>query len=162
MKLKDMMPWNGHELKVRGGQDIFSEMERRMNRMFDEFFNLELPSRLKEKEFGMIPRMDVSVGEKEIVVTAELPGVEENDVDISLEKGQLIISGEKKQEHEEQSGDFYRVERSYGRFRRVVPIDHEIDSEGVKAGYKNGVLKITLPRTQRDRENVRKINISKE
>jgi HSP20 family protein len=98
-------------------------------------------------EFDWNPRIDVSESDDEIVVKAEIPGVDPDDVDISIDESNLIISGEKKQESEEKGKNFYRAERSYGSFRRSFALPSGVDVEQVKASSKDGVLSIVIPKS---------------
>ena len=137
-------------------------IQNEMNRMFDQFFNdpftlLPLSSMRSVTDF--MPRVDVSENEKSMNVTAELPGMEEKDIQISLENDALVISGEKKNDVEEKGKNFHRVERSYGSFQRVVPLVTEIDEDKVEAVFKNGVLSITLPKTPAATKQSHKISI---
>jgi HSP20 family protein len=96
--------------------------------------------------FRGYPSVDVSETEKNVIVKAELPGMDPKDVDLSIEKGTLVIRGEKKQESEEKNENYHRVERSYGSFHRSIPLPCKCDADKVKAKYKNGVLTVTLPK----------------
>ncbi len=92
------------------------------------------------------PRVDIAGSEKEYTITAELPGVEEKEIQVELKGDALIIKAEKTQEEKTEDKGYYRMERRYGSFRRVLAVPGDADAEGVKAGYKNGVLTITMPR----------------
>jgi HSP20 family protein len=98
-------------------------------------------------EFDWNPSIDVSESDKDFVVKADIPGVDPKDVDISIDNNSLVISGEKRQEEEEKGRNYYRLERSYGTFRRtfVLPSDAEVDK--VKASSKDGVVTITIPKS---------------
>lgn len=131
---------------------------REMNRMFDNFFE-GFPSLAgKERISGaFVPRVNVSETEKDITVSAELPGMDEKDVDVSIDCGVLAISGEKKEEREDQGGDYYYVERSSGSFRREIPLPEQIDGANIKASFKTGVLKVViplLPEARRERKSI--------
>ncbi|MFO7595044.1 MAG: Hsp20/alpha crystallin family protein [Desulfocurvibacter africanus] len=102
-------------------------------------------SMLEKAEF---PSVDVSESENEVMVKAELPGLEAKDVDISLENNQLIIRGEKRFEEEEKKENYHRIERSYGSFFRSVPMPIKVKQEGIKAKFDKGVLRITLPKDE--------------
>lgn len=97
--------------------------------------------------FGKLayPAMNLSEGEKELTVTAELPGVDPKEVEVTLEKGVLTIRGEKKFEGEEKKDNYHRIERSYGSFARSVALPRPVQEDKVKAAYADGVLKLTLP-----------------
>jgi HSP20 family protein len=98
----------------------------------------------------LAPRVDVSETDKEVTLTVELPGVEEKDIDVSLTGDQLTIKGEKKSEHEDKKDEegrvFHRVERSFGSFQRTMTVPYDVDPDQVSAQFKDGVLKITLPK----------------
>ena len=104
------------------------------------------------------PVVNVSESEKEITVDAELPGLEVKDVDVSLQNGSLLITGEKKFEGEEKKDSYHRIERSYGKFTRAVPLPAKVNPTGVTARFEKGVLHVTLPKAEPS-EPVQKINI---
>jgi len=114
------------------------------DRLFDNFYPLSM---LEEKD-EWLPAFDISENEKEYIVTAELPGMEVKDIDVTLSDGVLTVKGEKKQEHEEKGKDYHRIERSYGSFHRSFSIPGKIKTDSVDANYKDGVLKLTLPKTE--------------
>ena len=95
---------------------------------------------------GFAPQVDVTETEKDMKVCAEIPGVEAKDIDVSVEDGMLRIRGEKKYEREENEKGQYRMERSYGSFERAIPLPVEVDEAKAKAEFKNGVLRLTLPK----------------
>ncbi len=95
------------------------------------------------------PRVDVVDSGKSIEVTAELPGLTKDDVKISVTEAALTLSGEKRVESESKEDGCYRVERAYGSFRRVLPLPDEVDRDQVDATFKDGVLKISLPKTKK-------------
>jgi len=163
MAIKDLIPWNrGRDVTVRRSDEInpFLTLHREMNRLFDDVFRgFDLsPSSFASFESGMgWPHIEVSEAGNAIKVTAELPGLDEKDVDIRLSDGLLVISGEKKTESEDKDRLF--SERSYGRFERRIPVD-DIDEEKVSASFKNGVLTVTLPRSPHGNSKVRRIAIN--
>ncbi|HKD80439.1 MAG TPA: Hsp20/alpha crystallin family protein [Candidatus Angelobacter sp.] len=97
---------------------------------------------------SFVPAVDIYEDEHNIVLTAETPGIEEKDLDISLENGVLTLSGERKMENEEQQDNFHRIERSYGRFTRSFTLPPSVDPEDVRAEFNNGVLKVTLAKRE--------------
>lgn len=115
---------------------------------FDRFFeDFELPGLVSEgTEF--VPAFDVSETEKELIVKADLPGMEEKDIEISLSDGILTIKGEKKHEKEEENESYHTVERRYGAFSRTMRLPCEVDADKVDAVYKGGVLKVRLPKSE--------------
>lgn len=142
-------------LSIREPLQIF---QKDFNSLFDHFFNggMDLSS-----EFRFAPEMDVSETEQEIIVKADIPGVEEKDIDVSLTDDLLTVKGEKKMEKEEKEENFYRMERSHGSFQRCIQLPSKVDQEKVKASFKNGVLTITLPKNKEADKNVKKIEVKK-
>ncbi|MBW2107805.1 MAG: Hsp20/alpha crystallin family protein [Deltaproteobacteria bacterium] len=115
---------------------------------FDRFFgDLELPSLFTE-EARFAPAFDVSETDNEIIVKADLPGMEEKNIDISLSDGLLTIKGEKRQEKEEDNEVYHTVERRYGAFTRTMHLPADVDANKVDATYKDGVLKVTLAKSE--------------
>jgi HSP20 family protein len=142
--------------------DPFLIMQRRMNRLFNEFMN----ETLDHQPFGdfyeaFIPRVDIIEDENEVRVKADLPGMEEKDIDISLNRDVLTIRGEKRSNREEESWQFHRVERSFGTFERQIPLGVEIDTDKVSAEYKQGVLIVILPKLAESAVKTRKIEVKK-
>jgi HSP20 family protein len=110
--------------------------------------------------FGPLsPQVDEIEDDKAIHIKVELPGMDKEDVDISLSGGMLTITGEKKREEEEKGKDFYRKERSFGSFRRTLPIPVEVDEAKIKASFKKGILSIDLPKTPEARKKVKHITV---
>jgi len=129
---------------------------------FDRAFNL-VPFPLSEKGWSSyFPRLDLAESESEVRVTAELPGMDEKDIDISLSDNTLTISGEKKAEHEEKNGNFYRTERSFGSCTRTVDLPAEVNEDKVEASFKRGVLTITLPKSEKAKKTTNKIQVKGE
>ncbi|MCS6983633.1 MAG: Hsp20/alpha crystallin family protein [Leptospiraceae bacterium] len=113
-----------------------------------------------EKYFRQfIPSVNIKETEKEIVVTAELPGLEKKDITITHTDSALVIEGEKKYEKKEEKEKVHIMESAYGSFRRVIALPQEIDFSKIDATFKNGVLTVVLPKTEKARENVRKIEV---
>src|SRR4030043_1019466 len=125
----------------------FERMRRDMDRFWDSF--LEGGSRKRTEEGGeWLPSLDVAETKNELVVKAEVPGMDPKNIDISLSEGVLTIKGEKKEEKEEKEADYHFVERSYGSFTRLVQLPKEVKSDKISASYKNGILKVTLPKSE--------------
>lgn len=101
--------------------------------------------------------MEISDGEKEIRVTAEVPGLEEKDIEVLLEDGVLTLKGEKRSETEDRDRQF--SERYYGTFERRIPLGYEIEEEKIDARFKNGVLAIVLPKTAKAQSQAKRIAI---
>jgi len=145
-------------------RDPFSYMQRQMDDLFED---LTGASRLsKANRTGMLtPRMDVSETDKELRITAELPGVEQKDIAVTLTGDVLTITGEKRGESESKSGDkepmYHRVERSYGSFQRTMTVPYDIDPAKVDAKFKDGVLTVTLPKPVEVQRQTKQIEIKK-
>ena len=125
-------------------------LREQMDKMWDRFFG-EWPS-TESFRGEWAPSLDVSETKGEIVVRAEVPGMEAKDIDISLANDVLTIKGKKEQEKEEKEENYHRIERSYGSFSRSIRLPREVQSDRIKASYKNGVLKITLPKSEEAKE----------
>jgi HSP20 family protein len=164
MDIRDLIPWGrGRDVTVRRGRetDPFLMLHREMNRLFDEFSRgFGLAPFGQERLFGASggwPNIEVAETDKEMTVTAELPGLDEKDIDVQLANGVLSIKGEKKTETDDK--DRLVSERYYGRFERRIPVD-EIEEDKVSASFKNGVLTVTLPKSAKAQENVKRITIN--
>jgi HSP20 family protein len=168
MAFKDIIPWRkGKEddLTVDSGREenALLDMRDQMNRMFDEFFERPFGIRpfFSDTSFmsDFAPQLDVVETDKQVTVSAELPGLEPEDIHISLDHNNLTISGEKRAEKEDKDKRYYRVERSYGSFYRSIPLPEEVDEDKIDASYKRGVLKIKLPKTKQAQEKRKRIPI---
>ncbi len=116
--------------------------------VFDNMLREPFGTNLLEGSSLDFPAVNVSEDENNINVKAELPGMEAQDVDISLQNENLILKGEKKFEDEENKENYYRIERSYGQFYRTIPLSTQVDENNVKAKMNNGILEITLPKKE--------------
>jgi HSP20 family protein len=128
-------------LVPRTGTGLRQEIER----LFDRFVEpgwMQMPA-LGDWE----PKIDVSETKDAVVVKAEVPGVDQKDIGLSLQEGVLTIKGEKEEEKEEKDKRYHRVERSYGAFARAIRLPAAVDSSKVSATFKDGVLTVTLPKT---------------
>jgi HSP20 family protein len=167
MAITDLVPWKKNETSVpvrrRRDEDAFLDLRSQMNRLFDDFFErpFGLSPFLGESDLmsDFAPRLDISETDKEINIAAELPGLEPEDIHISLDHNTLTISGEKRAEKEEKGKRFYRVERSYGSFHRSIPLPNEVNEDKIDAAFKRGVLKIKLPKTQVAQQQSKRIAI---
>jgi len=129
-----------------------------MNRLFDEFSRgFDLPTLSSAGNFNW-PSVEVSETDKLIKVDAELPGMEEKDVEVLLNDDVLTIRGEKRSESEDQERQW--SERYYGSFERRIPLDAEVDADKITATFKNGVLKIEIPKSEQAQEKAKRIQIT--
>jgi HSP20 family protein len=135
----------------------FERMRRDMDRFWDSFFERGVLRGEDGREW--LPSLDVAETKNEIVVKAEVPGMEPKDIDISLSDGLLTIKGEKKQEREEKEENYHLVERSYGSFTRSIRLPNEVQRDKINASYKNGVLKVVLPKSEEAKKKEVKIKV---
>jgi HSP20 family protein len=161
--MRDLIPWNrGRNISARGEDNPFLTLHREMNRLFDDAFRdfslnpFGSPGML-DRVTGNWPSLELSESDKDIKVTAELPGLDEKDVHVELANGVLAISGEKKTETEDKDRLF--SERYYGRFERRLPIE-DVDQDKVSASFKNGVLTVTMPKLPQAQSKVKRIAIN--
>ena len=165
MGIKDLIPWNnrGREVGFQRGTDIHPvfALHREMNRMFDDVFrgfDLAPFGSVRAMDGLGWPQIDVDETDKEVRITAELPGLAEKDVSLEIANGVLSIAGEKKTESEDKARRF--SERYHGRFERRIRLQ-DIDEDKASAAFKNGVLTITVPKSPEATNNVRRIAINR-
>ncbi len=113
---------------------------------------------LEEDSVVWSPRVDVEETAEAIVVHADLPGIEKNDLKVNLENNLLTIRGERKSEREEKGKNYYRSERAFGTFQRTFTLSERVKADGIQADYKNGVLTVTLPKA--DEAKPREISVN--
>ncbi len=187
MDMKKLNPWNwfkheeGDEKKVgtlpvkqgahmesRTPFNNMTQLHREIDRLFDDAFRgfpalgrSPMWSQMLDEEFMPTFRASVNIAsdDKQYTVTLEAPGMEEKDIDVQLKDHTLYIKGDKQQEQEEKDKHYYRVERHYGTFQRVLAIPDDGDAEEIEATMKNGVLTIKIPRKDVPPNDVKKIEI---
>lgn len=167
MSLKSLMPFARATTPSRGGfDDPFAAMRREMDRMFDDVwkgFGNGGGSGLPAVFAGgtAAPKIDVKETEAGIEVSAELPGVDEKDIEVELQDDVLTIRGEKKIEKEEGDKEkgYHLMERSYGSFARSIALPYSADSGKVSADFSKGVLKVVIPRPAEVAAKTRKIEV---
>ncbi len=145
-------------IRWRPTRDLLSIRDE-VNRLFDNFFT-GVPERrrgLLEGEWA--PSVDIAETDNDVVVTAELPGVKQDDVDITITDDVLILKGEKKEEKEVKEKNYHRIERSYGSFQRSVSLPAGVQADKAKATYKDGVLHITVPKAEEAKPKQIKIDV---
>lgn len=136
--------------------DPWSSLQDEMRELFDRFSG-DLSPLSSETKFK--PSVDVKDNGNEYLVTAEIPGMSENDINVTLEDNQLILEGEKRNEFKDEGKGFWKSEISYGRFYRTIPFNNDIDPEKVTANYKDGLLKVTLAKREGSQSRSKKIPI---
>jgi HSP20 family protein len=132
--MRALTPWVG-----------LSTMKKDMDRLFDRFWDEDGPRLPSMGDWA--PAMDVSETKDAVVVKAEVPGMESKDIQLSLQDQLLTLKGEKKEEREDKDEHYYRMERSYGAFVRTVRLPATVDGSKVTATFKNGLLKVNLPKS---------------
>ncbi len=156
-------PWSGSRGLSPSGQDPLGIFRREMDRLFDDFLSpAELRSFAPPRAMGVWPSIDVEETNQAYIVTAEVPGLDEKDIELSLRDNLLTISGEKREERQEEKGGRAYAERFYGQFRRAIPFDTEVDPDKVDAKFKNGVLTVTLPKSKKAQADARRIDIKRQ
>jgi HSP20 family protein len=167
MNIRDLVPWTRGsdqtpELYRDEGPSSLSTLQREMNRLFEDVFRgFDAPALFGRRHALATmnwPRIEVNETDKEIVVSAEIPGLDEKDVELLINEGRLTVRGEKKAEVEDKDRQF--SERFYGRFERQIPLGVDIDEDKIEASFKNGVLKVTLPKSQPAQAKMRRIEIN--
>lgn len=149
MAEKELTPWRPFT--------ELSSLRREMDRLWENFFGERPLTRIWEREWA--PSLDMSETKDNFVVKAEVPGIDAKDIDISLTGDVLSIKGEKKQEKEEKEEGYHLIERNYGSFSRSVRLPAEVESGKIKASYKNGILSITLPKSEKVKAREVKIKV---
>ncbi|GAB4577963.1 MAG: Hsp20/alpha crystallin family protein [Anaerolineales bacterium] len=167
MSLKSILPWkrDGKKLPIQRDAEIVDNTEypqaypllslqNEMNRLFEDFWRdpfsmrpFERLTRMGTTGWGSFnPNVDISETDKEIKLEAELPGLDEKDIEISISEDVLTIKGEKHQESERKDRNYYYAERSYGTFTRQFALPNAVDENKIEATFKKGVLTVTMPK----------------
>lgn len=150
MKVKNLLPAVGRKNQSSDDHPFYS-LQKEMNNLFDDFFQgFDITSRgFSASGLGNFsPSVDVRETEKEFIIKAELPGVDEKDVEVTVTDDAVTIKGEKKEEKEDKGKNYYYMERSYGSFNRVIPLAAETESGKAEASFKNGILNIKIPKNE--------------
>lgn len=170
----------GTKLAVKGETKIapptgrtwypFDNLRREVDKLFEDFDGgfWRMPARRSLFDFAPfgrtqtgagVPAVDIAEKEGAYEITAELPGIDEKNVEVSLANGGLTIKGEKKIEKEEKKKDYFLSERRYGSFERYFTVPEGVDTDKISAEFKNGVLKVTLPKTAEAQKQEKKIAV---
>jgi len=137
----------------------WDEMERTFGRMLEDFWSRPRLGAVSEFWGGRPAAVDVYEEKNEVVVKAELPGLEKSELEVNLKDRTLTIRGEKKKEEEIKEDDYYRSERSYGFVTRTLELPREVETDKAKATFKNGVLEVRIPRAAKPANESRKIEV---
>jgi HSP20 family protein len=167
MSVRDLIPWgrNNNQTLAAYRNDQSNpvlSLHREVNRLFDDVFrgfDTRFPAFEGLSSFNASwPSVEVSETDKDLRITAEVPGLDEKDIEVLLNDGVLTIRGEKLSESEDKEKQF--SERYYGRFERRIPVGHEIEEDNISASFKNGVLTVELPKTAKALSQVKRIVIA--
>jgi HSP20 family protein len=167
MDFKAMVPWTNASKQTPAKQDDFADpflnFRREVDRMFDDFFEgFGRPGRSSLTGWsGPTPSIDLAENDNEITITAELPGIDEKDIELTVTGDLLTLRGEKKSEREQANGDSYYAERRYGSFSRVVRLPFEVQDDVVEASYDKGVLSVRIAKPADHQRPVRRIEIKR-
>ena len=165
MALSDLIPWHRERGAPTGrrDEDPLWSLQREMNRVFEDFsrgFDLAPWPGEGAERWSFQPTLDLRETDDEIEVTADLPGLEEKDIELSLAADRLTLRGERREEREHKENDVpHRIERAYGSFQRTVALPCEVDPDRAEAVFKKGVLTVTLPKVEEERRSVRRIEV---
>lgn len=172
MRVTDLIPWKSGRssatpatsaTSASGERDPIAALQNDINRAFDNFFlPLPLPfsgwpASLLDSGSGI--QVDVAESDKEVKVTAELPGLEVGDIDIRVSEGMLVLSGEKKADREVDEKGYLLRERTFGRIERAVPLPDGIDADQAQASFKSGLLTVTIPKTAEAQTGAKRIPV---
>ncbi len=172
-KITQLMPWNWGKQPVRVSslpqREALTDLRRQMDRLFEGLYeelrswsagsDLARPVGPAELLGGDWPRLDVEETDDAIRVTAELPGLEEDDIDVTVGPRSLTIRGEKTQHRQRRDEDVYITETFSGSFHRSVPLPDEVDPESASASYRKGELVVSLPKKHKGRRAGRKVTV---
>ena len=184
MDIKKIVPWNwfkkeeentGKSLPIRRGDENdrgylsnpLQHFHQEIDRMFEQAlrgfgltpFGVDQPLFPRFSDGVLKPTLDLSATDKAYTISVEIPGVDENDVKLEIANDTLTISGEKNQEKEEKDTNFYRMERSYGAFQRVLSLPEDADQNNINATFNKGVLTVSMPRKALPQSDVKQIEV---
>ncbi|MDD2464753.1 MAG: Hsp20/alpha crystallin family protein [Desulfobulbus sp.] len=186
MDLKQLAPWNwfkneeeiDHSVPVKHGDkrplyaghphDPMLQIHRDIDHLFDQFFRgrgfPQMGGFGAVAEFAdnalLKPKIDLSAADTQYLLTVEIPGVIEKDISIDIHNNTMTIKGEKKLEKEDKNKNYYRIERSYGSFQRVLSLPEDVDQDSIHASFNNGILSITMPRKAQLAGEVKQVKIT--
>jgi HSP20 family protein len=169
MNVGQLIPWNRNQRTSTAmanrdsSRDPFFALQREMNRLFDDVwqqFDLPLPP-MGEGIAGGWPRVELSEGNKEFTLVAELPGMTEEDVEVMFVNNSVVLRGERREERKQDEAHPRLSERYYGHFERQIPLDAEIEPDKARAEFRNGVLTVSLPKSPQAQTEMVRIPVSK-
>lgn len=167
MAMRHLVPFRSRPSQVparREAQqrDPFTALQQQMNELFQQFHSSFGLAPWSEDLAGTwAPMVNVSENENEVKISAELPGLDEKNIDVSISRNALILRGEKSEEEEEKGRNMYRMERKYGSFHREIPLPADVIADKAEASFKKGVLMVRLPKSKEAQKESKKIKINK-
>jgi HSP20 family protein len=166
MNLRDLMPFGKHSVPVTRGSSPLGALQTEVNRLFEDFFgasgNLSFFDRIPvvgQSSFQFSPAIDFKETDGEFEIVADVPGVDSKNLQVTTSDGYLTIRGEKQQETKEEKGGYIRQERYQGSFQRVLPLPETANLEKAEASFKDGVLKIAIPKKAEAQQKQRTLEI---
>jgi HSP20 family protein len=156
--MNSMTRWQRPELSTWPGFGRLTDLRHEIDRLFES--PLAELARNSHLLSGWTPVLDVYEDKDNLFVKVELPGMKREEIEVSLHEGSLSISGERKSEQKHQDAEVYRAERFFGRFQRTVTLPTPVAADKVKAQYKDGILSITLPKTEEAKPKHIDVNVS--
>ena len=161
MSFRGLTPWlsRRHGVLRSPSDNPMQDFYREMDRVFEGFFGDFGLAENGKQRLALVPSVDVAETDKAFEITADLPGVEEKDVEVTVSDGLLTMKGEKKTETEQTDKNYHRAERSYGAFTRSISLPAEIDEAKIAACFKNGVLTVTLPKKPDAKARFKRIDV---
>lgn len=156
--MRSLIPWKWREAQS-APDNALTEFRRDVDDLFNNFFGSRgwLPGTTFGQ--GFTPAFDVSETEEDLIVKAELPGVDPDQIEVNLSGNTLTVKGEKKEEREEKTENMHRIERSFGSFSRSISLPCEIKEDKIEANFKNGVLNLKLPKAESTKKRSIKIDV---
>ncbi|PRY22527.1 heat shock protein Hsp20 [Aliiruegeria haliotis] len=162
MQIKDLIPWanKDRETEATAGTDNpVASLQREMNRVFEDFWGqFDRPNGPLDLA-GTGARCDVVETDDAVELSVELPGMDMKDIDLTVSDDLLTLKGEKKVERKEKKKGYYLSERSYGSIYRTVPLPPGVDSDKANASFRNGVLTVTVPKTEEAQARLKRIEV---
>ncbi len=156
--MSSIIPWFNKTSGTPSDSSIV-QFKKEVDALFTNFFGGVWPPASIEGSKGFVPVFDVKETEDDVLVSAELPGVQATDIEVNLSGDTLVIRGEKKEEKEERTENRHSVERSYGSFTRSLSLPCDVLQDQVEANFRNGVLKLKLPKAQHEKKTTHKIEV---
>jgi HSP20 family protein len=159
--ISDLIPWKKQESNISKSEkqewEEFFDLQEEMNQIFENVLTPWQSKNFSTSNFR--PEMDIRENEQEITITADLPGMDPDQINLKISGRNLTISGERATEKEEKGERFYRKERFYGSFQRSIPLPEAVDEEKIKADYQQGVLRVVLPKSTPSQQSRKSIPI---